>query len=62
MKTAIMQATMTIKVTARTAIMIVMPLVLVGEAALFALSCPPSFVVAPGFAVVVVLAISTNHW
>ena len=56
MNTAIMQATMTTKVTARTAMMIVMPLVLGGGAAFFALSCPPSF------ALVVVLAISTNHW
>ena len=56
MNTAIMQATMTTKVTARTAIMIVMPLVLAGGAALFALPCPPSFVL------VVVLASSTNHW
>ena len=37
MNTAIMQATMTIKITARTAIMIVVPLVFGGGAAFFAL-------------------------
>ena len=59
MNTAIMQATMTITITDRTAIMIVTPFELGGGAAFFAL--PILFVVAPGLAIVVVVGISTNY-